>query len=406
MDQPAPDLSGLLAGVSLGTLIQAMRGLRASGRLRMDSAHPDGEVSRSSWLIVAMALGQERAVQAVEALTRAMKEAGFASSATEHAKASPLDTMPPVGIRETELRHGEAARLAVVVLSLLTVPRRIEMAPGEAASGSIVLSRSALRTLLATGGRRTIADIVGNRDTLDVLRDLLALERLGLVDFERPDRMAGASNERHGTSTERSLASRGKPTQWPASRMRALRARAAGRSSGTRLLAGRRRADRRLGIPGTASERPRPTSAGPGRGEEQGAAQRDSNGRGNAAAPAPSRSFRRLPVARALLAAVTVMLLTIPASLPTEGTWLFDLQAATPRPGVSDTELATPDIPPGDPASVAALSTSAASDAATVLARSATVLARSTELAVGPDASSPEPSPSSTTPRPVGAPAP
>jgi hypothetical protein len=242
-----PDFCGSLAGIGLPPIVRLLASLRQTGRLRLSpgllaeseparphpSAVPSGPRVRGGaalWLVggqvAAAALGPERGPAALEALAILSwgGECEFVFSAGEVPARRDVAMTAREWAGYLDALEEAAARVAAgatVPPSLWSVPRlaapavehpddRVDGRPGDGAArwarvGSVALSRSAIHTLLAVDGRRTVDDIARIGPTggpggglVGTIRNLATLSQTGLVCIDalpalcRPRARAGA----------------------------------------------------------------------------------------------------------------------------------------------------------------------------------------------------------------------
>lgn len=183
------ELKGSLKGAGLLPIVQLLADMQETGELRVARGGLTGELGFDGGRLVAVTFAEERGLAALAALALAFPEAEFT-----YAKAPP-PTERNVDLTLDQLRAhlsppggGEAAS---AVPSLRAVPRLL--GTGSGGHERLELDRSALQTLLAVDGQRTVAEIVGERPLVPTLRELGELVKLGLIRIELP---GGAPAER------------------------------------------------------------------------------------------------------------------------------------------------------------------------------------------------------------------
>jgi hypothetical protein len=184
------ELRGSLRGIGLPQLIRFLSGLQASGCLRITCDQWAGDLCFADGQVVSASFGRERGRAAIVAIVLALPRGRFIFGDA----AAPEDRN--VQIAADELQDYidqlavEHASLAEVPLAPSAIPRAIvpANAPTVSSAGDekVVLGRSAMRTLLAIDGRRTIAELGGEDHLVPTLHDLTTLLAQDLVCIDAP----------------------------------------------------------------------------------------------------------------------------------------------------------------------------------------------------------------------------
>jgi hypothetical protein len=184
------ELSGSLRGIGLPQLIRFLSGLQASGCLRITCDQWAGDLCFADGEVVSASFGKERGRAAIVAIVLALPRGRFtfgdaAAPEDRNVQIAPDDLQDYID--QLSVEH---ASLADVPLAPSAVPRAVvpANAPTVSSAGDekVVLGRSAMRTLLAIDGRRTIAEIAGEDRLVPTLHDLTTLLAQDLVCIDAP----------------------------------------------------------------------------------------------------------------------------------------------------------------------------------------------------------------------------
>jgi hypothetical protein len=191
--QPTPTLQGFLTGFDVLPLIRFLRNVNKSGRLQLTRDGWSGELWLDNGSLVAASFGRERGPAALDAILLALRDAGFTFSE---------DLPPPPDARSLELdvddleartaraphaHDGAAAAIpSPAAVPYVLRPRPAGNGDAEGDAHELVLRMSAVHTLLAVNGERTVRELTDEHATAQVLLDLSVLCDLGLIEFQMP----------------------------------------------------------------------------------------------------------------------------------------------------------------------------------------------------------------------------
>jgi hypothetical protein len=191
------NLSGSLDGFGLAAILRVLGRGNKSGRLHisqesLDDPEWSAELLLECGQVVAAFYGAARGLgampsralcglAALDAVVLALPNAAFFF--VEGTPPPERNIVLAAQDVQTRLATLEEERLTfgTAVPSLGAVPCRIELPEQPADGQEIVFDRGRLHLFLAIDGRRTIADLINERDLLRTLRDLTWLERNGLI---------------------------------------------------------------------------------------------------------------------------------------------------------------------------------------------------------------------------------
>ena len=184
-DEPATviELTGSVQGAGLAQLVRVLGDLGKSGCLRISDGRWAGEVSFDRGELIAAAFGLERGLAALEAIVFALPRAQF----TFTDGVAPMEREIQIPRRELEARLAATIAARAMLPPAISTPADVPRLAAPDRPGlpeAIRLGRSAVRTLLAVDGRRSIQEIAGDHGLAQTVRELAVLARAGLVCAE------------------------------------------------------------------------------------------------------------------------------------------------------------------------------------------------------------------------------
>jgi hypothetical protein len=173
-------------GTDLGVILLVLTRLGLTGRLRVSQDGWTGDVSLDQGEIVAAEFGTERGWPALEAILLVLLD-GQCTFSQEAPTVEPNVT-PSVDTLENRLTQAvqRRARIVGTVPSLAAVPQMREPPADWRAGADVTLPRSALSTLIAVDGHRTVGELCLGHRLARTLEDLALLVDLGLVAIVAP----------------------------------------------------------------------------------------------------------------------------------------------------------------------------------------------------------------------------
>ena len=179
------ELSGTLASIGLTPLLRLLTELHKSGRLIITDGTLSGALFFDYGRVVGAVCELEKGLESLDAIVLALGDADFEFD--EHVGERQLNlVMEPNELEQHMLRLAEErAELARLLPSSMLVPRVTDDDADQ--NGELVLSRRALRLLLAIDGRRRVADLAAERGLVPTMRQLAELANLGLIQFDAPE---------------------------------------------------------------------------------------------------------------------------------------------------------------------------------------------------------------------------
>jgi hypothetical protein len=181
-------------------LLDFLAGVGKSGHLHLFHGRWSGAIGFDRGEIVAASVGTAEGLPALEALVLAMAVCHFTFTDGPWVEARTI-ALPPDALR-TYLAQLAALRVRGALPGPLldAVPHLAEPPDGAAAgrsglpsgvaappeAGEVVLDRRTLWTLAGVDGRRTVAEIVERRGTVEAVLEVAALAELGLIGFVSP----------------------------------------------------------------------------------------------------------------------------------------------------------------------------------------------------------------------------
>jgi hypothetical protein len=177
------ELSGMLDGLGLPAIVRFLSGLNKSGLLQLSQKDWHGEIYFDSGRVTHATFGNRTGLMALDALVEVLQGAGFTFDSHTEPAAEPT----------IQLSHDELlAHLEEVSAQVASGERGLPAADAVpvqttldgGAEEPLQLDRSALQTLMAVDGRRSVREIVARRGSFDALWHLASLIRMGLIQLE------------------------------------------------------------------------------------------------------------------------------------------------------------------------------------------------------------------------------
>lgn len=184
----AVTFSGSFTGLTLAAMFASLYAWGWSGRLSVYRDEWCGEVDFDRGQVVAASLGDAHGLLALEALALALPTSRFTFREGGAApEARNITATPPM--LYAFLERLEALRRSTQMPDSLlhAVPHVCDTPCLPDAQSTATASPSALRTLAAVNGQRTVEEIVAVRRTAEAIVDVASLLEAGLIEF-RPER--------------------------------------------------------------------------------------------------------------------------------------------------------------------------------------------------------------------------
>ena len=181
------ELSGTLNGIGLPPLIRFLSGLGVSGGLRITRDEWAGHLSLADGGVVAASFGSERGLGAISAIVLALPNGDFTFSAGTPAVERNVHQAPDALAEHVERLVAEHADLVASPIAPAAVPRAAAATAEPWAAERVTLDRSAVRTLLALDGQRTVAELAGEGGLVPTLQNLSALLTQRLIRIDPPN---------------------------------------------------------------------------------------------------------------------------------------------------------------------------------------------------------------------------
>jgi hypothetical protein len=180
-------LSGSLRVAGFRPLAGFLAGLGTRGTLRITADRWVAEVSFEPGSVTGATLGAETGLAALEGIALGMREGEFTFTVDSDGGAVPaertLDLSTPDLLAHLDalLEQWGGGPDAVRTPAAVPFVVREDQAPAGKRSGQVTLPRTALHTLLAVDGRRSVDEIAAARGLAETIKDLQLLQRHSLV---------------------------------------------------------------------------------------------------------------------------------------------------------------------------------------------------------------------------------
>ncbi|HLH21420.1 MAG TPA: DUF4388 domain-containing protein [Chloroflexota bacterium] len=187
-------LPDVLAGIDLDVVVRVVVGLRLSGRLCVQRDGWTGSVSFDHGQIIAAEFETEQGWSALEAILVTLADGQCTFSHQAIATDGSLPEPPESLEAQLDRAARRRARLASAGPSLSAVPQLHPLEGARQSGGEVTLPCSALTTLMAIDGQRTVGQLGLAGGLVRTLENLATLVDLGLVVIAEPARSAVPSD--------------------------------------------------------------------------------------------------------------------------------------------------------------------------------------------------------------------
>lgn len=179
-------LSGSVAETHLPSVVICLAGLRQNGRLHVVQDGWAGDLWFQQGRVVGAEFGAERGIAALNAIVMALPNGIWTFDVETSCGPSNIELAPDALTAHLERLDSLRPHFARAVPSLAAVPRRADPTSQPDPGEELVLKRSALATLLRIDGRRTVAELCGERGVAHTVQDLATLLERGLITVTPP----------------------------------------------------------------------------------------------------------------------------------------------------------------------------------------------------------------------------
>src|SRR5438105_385752 len=176
------ELSGTLDGVGLPAIVRFLGGLKKSGSLRLSQQEWRAEIFFDAGEVIEASFGSRNGIAALDAAIETLPRASFEFDP----QARPIGD-PSIRLSREALQmhlNELTARAARGERSLPlpnAVPQQIVDGSFEDGDEPLPLDRGTLQTLVSVDGRRTVREIVAQRETFEALWQLGYLIEVGVI---------------------------------------------------------------------------------------------------------------------------------------------------------------------------------------------------------------------------------
>jgi hypothetical protein len=174
------ELSGTLAGLGLPAIVRFLSGLKKTGCLRLAQDNWRGEVFFEDGQVWGASFGTRRGLSALDGLLQGLPAASFTFESDVRGT---VESRIAVSQEVLEAHLDELATHPSPKLPPLDAfPRVVALDDARLADEPVPLDRGMLQTLLLADGRRTVREILMQRDSIEALWQLGQLVEAGLLE--------------------------------------------------------------------------------------------------------------------------------------------------------------------------------------------------------------------------------